>query len=75
MILDVSMSLDGFIAGPNHGPAQPLGENGHRLMSWFFGDQVDAAIQVVDMFAGTVQRHRGGVVWCSPQKLRIVGDL
>ena len=24
----LSMSLDGFIAGPNDGPGQPLGEDG-----------------------------------------------
>lgn len=46
VILDVSMSLDGFIAGPNDGLEQPLGENGHLLMAWFFGEQseADAAI-------------------------------
>jgi dihydrofolate reductase len=46
VILDISMSLDGFIAGPNDGPDQSLGENGHLLVAWFFGDQneADAAI-------------------------------
>jgi hypothetical protein len=27
----MSMSLDGFIAGPNDGPDLPLGEGGERL--------------------------------------------
>ena len=31
----LSMSLDGFIAGPNDGPGQPLGEGGERLFEWF----------------------------------------
>ena len=31
----LSMSLDGFIAGPNDGPGQPLGEGGERLLEWF----------------------------------------
>ena len=31
----LSMSLDGFIAGPNDGPGQPLGEDGERLFAWF----------------------------------------
>ena len=31
----LSMSLDGFIAGPNDGPEQPLGEGGERLFAWF----------------------------------------
>ena len=26
VILDITMSLDGFIAGPNDGPESPLGE-------------------------------------------------
>jgi len=31
-----SISLDGFIAGPNDSPEQPLGEGGERLFEWFF---------------------------------------
>jgi dihydrofolate reductase len=30
----MSMSLDGFIAGPNEGPDNPLGDGGHRLHEW-----------------------------------------
>ena len=32
---DISMSLDGFIAGPNDGPGNGLGDRGHRLHEWF----------------------------------------
>jgi dihydrofolate reductase len=35
--LDISMSLDGFIAGPNQTLEQPLGEGGERLHEWIFG--------------------------------------
>ena len=35
-VLDMSMSLDGFIAGPNEGPGNGLGDGGHRLHDWFF---------------------------------------
>jgi dihydrofolate reductase len=35
-VLDMSMSLDGFIAGPNEGPGNGLGDGGHRLHEWFF---------------------------------------
>ena len=35
--LDISMSLDGFIAGPNQTVEQPLGEDGVRLHEWIFG--------------------------------------
>ena len=33
-VLYMSMSLDGFIAGPNEGPDNPLGDGGHRLHEW-----------------------------------------
>lgn len=31
---DISMSLDGFIAGPNQSPEHPLGEGGEGLHEW-----------------------------------------
>jgi dihydrofolate reductase len=31
----LTMSLDGFIAGPNDGPEHPLGEGGMRLFDWY----------------------------------------
>ncbi len=31
----LTMSLDGFIAGPNDGPEHPLGEGGMRLFEWY----------------------------------------
>jgi len=34
----MSMSLDGFIAGPNEGPGNGLGDGGHRLHAWFLTD-------------------------------------
>ena len=34
-VLYMSMSLDGFIAGPNEGPGNGLGDGGHRLHDWF----------------------------------------
>jgi dihydrofolate reductase len=40
-VLSMSMSLDGFIAGPNERPDNPLGDGGHRLHEWFLTD-VDA---------------------------------
>jgi dihydrofolate reductase len=32
----MSMSLDGFIAGPNDGPGNGLGDDGERLHQWLF---------------------------------------
>jgi dihydrofolate reductase len=37
-VLYMSMSLDGFIAGPNEGPGNGLGDGGHRLHEWAFAD-------------------------------------
>lgn len=34
---DISVSLDGFVAGPNAGPEQGLGEGGEALHEWVFG--------------------------------------
>jgi dihydrofolate reductase len=34
LVADMSMSLDGFIAGPNDRPGQALGEGGERLHQW-----------------------------------------
>jgi len=31
VVVDITMSLDGFIAGPNDGPELPLGDGGERL--------------------------------------------
>jgi dihydrofolate reductase len=36
VVVDITMSLDGFIAGPNDGPELPLGEGGERLHEWVF---------------------------------------
>jgi dihydrofolate reductase len=35
-VLYMSMSLDGFIAGPNERPDNGLGDGGERLHDWFF---------------------------------------
>src|SRR5262245_35415030 len=63
-VLYMSISLDGFVAGPNEGPDNPLGDGGHRLHDWFpMGDDADhkaaagratgANRQVVDEMMGT----------------------
>jgi dihydrofolate reductase len=36
LILDISMSLDGFIAGPNQTLDEPLGKGGDQLHEWAF---------------------------------------
>jgi dihydrofolate reductase len=37
-VLYMSMSVDGFIAGPRDGPGNELGDGGHRLHEWFLTD-------------------------------------
>ncbi len=36
LTLDITMSLDGFIAGPDQTLERPLGEGGERLHEWLF---------------------------------------
>jgi dihydrofolate reductase len=37
VIFDISMSLDGYIAGPEQTPDEPLGRGGERLHEWALG--------------------------------------
>jgi dihydrofolate reductase len=39
VVIDMSMSLDGYIAAPNDNPEQWAGEEGMRLHSWAFADR------------------------------------
>jgi dihydrofolate reductase len=60
LILNISMSLDGFIAGPSPSLEHPLGEGGERLHEWAFplksfrephglsGGEVNVDSEVVD---------------------------
>jgi dihydrofolate reductase len=68
------MSFDAFIAGPNEGPGNPLGDGGHRLHAWWppgadadrdplSGRPAGVNGQVVDEFmaTGAVVAGRGTV--------------
>ena len=46
VVLDVSMSLDGFTAGPNVRDEEPMGDGGERLHEWVAGDGPDGAIDI-----------------------------
>jgi dihydrofolate reductase len=41
VLLEITMSLDGFIAGTNPNLQQPLGKGGERLHDWFFDRKTD----------------------------------
>ena len=57
---DISISADGFVAGPNQSHETPLGEGGERLHGWVVplaawreahekqGGEVNASSQVID---------------------------
>ena len=57
---DISISLDGFVAGPNQSEENPLGEGGERLHDWVVelaswrqahgmqGGEVNESTRVVD---------------------------
>jgi dihydrofolate reductase len=46
-VLYMSMSLDGFIAGPNERPDNGLGDGGHRLHEWVTTDEGDLDLEAV----------------------------
>lgn len=47
-VLYMSMSLDGFIAGPNAGPGNGLGDGGERLHDWIGQGDIEAAADQLD---------------------------
>jgi dihydrofolate reductase len=47
--MGLSMSLDGFIAGPNDSPELPLGENGERLFAWYSGGDTEYGLPGTEM--------------------------
>jgi dihydrofolate reductase len=36
VVLEMSMSLDGYVTGPDVGPEEPMGRGGERLHDWMF---------------------------------------
>src|SRR6185436_12317699 len=36
VFVDVGLSLDGYLAGPNRGPGNPLGDGGPSIHGWLF---------------------------------------
>lgn len=43
VVLEITMSLDGLVAGANISEAQPMGKNGESLHEWMFSGQSDDA--------------------------------
>ncbi|RVX40778.1 dihydrofolate reductase [Nonomuraea polychroma] len=47
VVLHMSMSLDGFVTGPQVGMAHPMGRGGMRLHEWMFTDPLDPRDQEI----------------------------
>jgi dihydrofolate reductase len=61
-VLYMSMSLDGFIAGPNEGPGNGLGDGGQRLHEWYFegaDDSVNRKVKDESLATGAIVAGRG----------------
>ena len=68
-VLYMSMSLDGFIAGPNEGPDNGLGDGEHRLHEWYRSHgrdhaarQIILSISPVHPFGGYCFLQQGAVI-------------
>jgi dihydrofolate reductase len=48
VLLEISMSLDGLITGPNPGAEHPLGEDEGRLHDWMFARKTDDDAKILD---------------------------
>src|ERR1700759_5458252 len=66
-VLDMSVSLDGFVCGPNETPYNGLGDNGRRL-HWWFGEGgendpegINSGVRDEIMATGAVVAGRGTV--------------
>jgi dihydrofolate reductase len=46
---ELSVSLDGFVAGPNDGPELPLGEGGEALFRWYSSGDTPLPLPGTDM--------------------------
>jgi dihydrofolate reductase len=57
VVIDMSMSLDGYIAAPNDNPKQGLGEDGMRLHNWAFDDP-----SVFEQVYGSLVEGTGAVI-------------
>ncbi len=47
VVIDITMSLDGFVTGPNDGPDNGLGDGGRVLHEWVFEGRTDADAELL----------------------------
>jgi dihydrofolate reductase len=63
VVFNMTMSLDGFIAGPNDGPENGLGDGGDKLFTWYFSGETEVPISDGNM-----------VLKVSPQSAEILNE-
>ncbi len=72
VVFNITMSLDGFVAGPNDGPDNGLGDGGDALHKWYFSGEVEIRIsdgtptlkvspQSAKILREDLKRHGAGV--------------
>ena len=74
---EISISLDGYVAGPNQSEEHPLGEGGMQLHEWIFklaawrephgreGGEVNASTPLVEEALAGRRRRRSWAAACS----------
>ena len=45
VFIEMSMSLDGYVAGPSDSDVNPLGDGGERLHKWMFGRNAGGPVE------------------------------
>ena len=63
VVFNMTMSLDGFVAGPNDGPENGLGDGGKQLFTWYFSGDTEIPISDGNM-----------VLKVSPQSAKILNE-
>lgn len=51
VILDITISLDGFVTAPNAGPDNGLGDDGRALHEWAIGDRTPEDLEILTLGA------------------------
>lgn len=60
VFMDIGISLDGFIAGPNGGPTNPLGDGGIKIHNWMFKQK--AFLQRLSLEGGETNTKDGEII-------------
>jgi dihydrofolate reductase len=56
VVFNMTMSLDGFVAGPNDGPDNGMGDGGDKLFNWYFSGDTEIPISDGNMMLKVSQQ-------------------